>query len=297
MQHAGTRWVLIQRNPTSGTGKKRGELLSLVRRLKQHGFRPRLFGSRHRLDRFLSDPDRRAATVCVVAAGGDGTVGDVVNRCHGLPVAILALGTENLIARHLKLPADGAALADVIAAGNKRRLDAWTLNGRRFLIMAGFGFDAEIVRRTAERRSGNISKLTYAAPLWESLRDYAHPELRVFIDDGDRAEVAGLMIAVSLPAYALGLQIAGSAEGDDGVLDLRLFERRSAFQMVRYFYKVMQGEHEALPDVQSVRARRFRVESDEPIPIQIDGDFAGFTPATVELLPGGWEVYVPPSTR
>jgi hypothetical protein len=121
MQHAGPRRVVIQRNPTSGTGKKRGELLSLVRRLKVHGFSPRLFSSRQRLDRYLSNPERRAEVFCVVAAGGDGTVGDVVNRCHGLPVAILALGTENLIARYLKLPRDGSAVADMIAAGRRIR--------------------------------------------------------------------------------------------------------------------------------------------------------------------------------
>ncbi|MGE3317092.1 MAG: diacylglycerol kinase family protein, partial [Planctomycetaceae bacterium] len=158
MQHAGPRRVIIQRNPTSGTGRKRGELLGLVRRLRVHGYSPRLFSSRDRLDRYLSNPEHRTEVFCVVAAGGDGTVADVVNRCHGLPVAILALGTENLIARYLNLPRDGAAVADMIAAGHRRRLDTWSLNGRRFLIMAGFGFDAEVVRRTSEQRRGNISK-------------------------------------------------------------------------------------------------------------------------------------------
>ncbi|MGE3317631.1 MAG: diacylglycerol kinase family protein, partial [Planctomycetaceae bacterium] len=126
---------------------------------------------------------------------------------------------------------------------------------------------------------------------------YAHPGLRVFIDDSETAVPAGLAIAVNLPAYALGLRVADSAVGDDGLLDLRLFERGSAFQMVRYFYKVMNGGHERLPDVKSVRARRLRVESDDKTPVQVDGDFAGWTPATIERIPGGWEVFVPGPAR
>src|SRR3990172_1338542 len=141
-------WVVIQRNPMSGTGQERGEILQLISGLKRHGFRPRLFSSRENLARFLERPGQREQTACIVAAGGDGTVSDVVNRFPGLPVAMLPLGTENLIARYLKLPRDGRALAELIAAGRKRRLDACTLGDRRFLIMAGFGFDADVVRRT-----------------------------------------------------------------------------------------------------------------------------------------------------
>ncbi len=289
------RWVVIQRNPTSGSGRYRGEILQLVSRLKQHGFQPRLFSSRERLTHFLNRSESRDQIRCVVAAGGDGTVCDVVNRCAGLPVAVLPLGTENLIARYLGQPRDGRKLADVIAAGYSRRFDACSLNGRRFLIMAGFGFDAEVVRRTHARRRGNISRLTYARPIWESLRQYRHPSMRFWIDDEQEPIPAGFAVLVNLPVYALGLKVAGSAAPDDGFLDLRLFRRSSAFQMLRYLYKVKRGLHESLPDVLSFRIRRLRVESDEPVPVQVDGDPAGWTPATIAVVPASWEALLPES--
>jgi diacylglycerol kinase family enzyme len=87
--------------------------------------------------------------------------------------------------------------------------------------------------------------------------------------------------------------MAGSACGDDGILDLRLFQRGSAFQMWRYFFKVFGNCHERLGDVLSVRGSRIRIESDVPVPVQLDGDPAGWTPAEFRILPAAAEVLVP----
>ena len=102
------------------------------------------------------------------------------------------------------------------------------------------------------------------------------------------------MIA-NLPQYAMGLPIAPGAVGDDGLLDLRLFERPSGFQMFRYLYKVARREHESLPDVRVGRFRRLRIGSKTPVPIQCDGDPAGWTPAEVSVLPGALTLFVPES--
>lgn len=287
------RWVAIQRNPISGTGTRRGQILELVSGLRQRGFRPRIYKNRQRLMERLADPRQREELVCIVAAGGDGTVGDIINRFPGLPVAILPLGTENLLARYLKIPSSGKAVAEMIATGETRRLDLGEVSGRRFAVMASFGFDADVVRRTDARRTGPIRKLNYLQPIWESFRKYKYPELRIHIDQAATPLRACLLVAVNLPVYALRLPVAEAASGDDGLLDLKLFRRGSAFQMLRYFYKVAMGKHEALEDVQTVRTACFRVESDEPVPIQVDGDPAGWTPAEVRTLPAELEVFVP----
>ncbi|MCH8828435.1 MAG: hypothetical protein IID45_02540 [Planctomycetes bacterium] len=96
------------------------------------------------------------------------------------------------------------------------------------------------------------------------MRSYRYPELRVWVDDAEEPIPAKLVIVVNLNAYALGIQPAREACDNDGLLDLRLFERGSAFQMIRYFYKVVRGTHEKLEDVRSLRAARIRVESDVP---------------------------------
>ena len=290
-------WVAIQRNPTSGAGLQRAELLNLVSHLRRHGIRPRLFSRRDRLQQRLANPDERQSLVCLVAAGGDGTVADLANRLPGVPLAILPLGTENLLARHLGIPTDGRFVAEMIAERCTRAFDVGVVNGRRFTLMVTAGFDADIVHRTHARRTGHIRKWNYIQPILESLRSYRYPKMQVSVEGGDlpvdRPHSARLVVVANLPAYAMGLPLAMSAEGSDGLLDLRLFRRRSAFQMARYLYKVALRQHETLADVVSGRAKRVQITCDTPVPIQCDGDPAGFTPAEVSVLPGALTLIVP----
>jgi len=278
-------------------GVQRAEILALCAHLRRLGIRPHVFSRRERLTERLSRPDGRAGLVCLVAAGGDGTVGDLLNRFPGVPLTVLPLGTENLLARHLGIPSDGRFVAEIIAQGVTRRFDVGLLNGRRFTLMVSAGFDADIIHRTHARRRGNIQKWNYIQPILETLRSYRYPEMRVTVDaQGPRPEkpLAGrLVVVANLPEYALGLPIATGVAGDDGLLDLRLFQRPSAFQMVRYLYKVARRQHEELPDVRVSRVRSVRIDSDVPVPIQCDGDPGGWTPAEISVLPGALTLLVP----
>lgn len=284
-------WVVIQRNPRSGSGKTRGELVNLVKRLKSHGFRVRMFADRDRLDETIRNT--KGSPFAIVAAGGDGTVGSVANRWCGIPIAILPLGTENLIARYLKIKRDGTALADVIAAGRMRRLDTATLNDQRFLIVAGFGVDAAVVHRLDEVRTGTISHLSYVQPIVRTFRRYEYVPIRVYLDDNPDPLIGHQVMVVNLPAYALQMPFAAQAKGNDGLLDVRVFEKGTTFQMLKYCYKVARRKHETMPDVHCGTAKKIRVESDKPVFTQIDGDPAGFTPATIQVQPATIDFIVP----
>ena len=287
-----TRWVAVQRNPVSGAGPNRAAIVELIVRLREHGLLPRLFANRERLRRRLDDPRWREQLVGIVAAGGDGTVGDVINRFPGVPVAILPLGNENLLAGHLGIPRSGRAVADRIAANRRHALDVGVLGNRRFTLMASAGFDADVVHRTHAARTGHITRGRYVGPILRSLLRYRFHEMRLYIDDALTPMPARMAVIVNVPAYAIGLELAASARGDDGVLDLRLFEHGSIFRMILYFVRVLAGTHERMRDVRSVRASRVRIESDEPVPIQVDGDPAGRTPVEIHILPGALEVFV-----
>jgi len=239
----------------------------------------------------MTQPGRQVE--CIVAAGGDGTMGDVINRHPGVRIALLPLGTENLLARYLEVPRSGQAVARMIAAGSVRVLDLCRVGDRRFALMASIGFDADVIQRLHKSRRGNISRLSYVQPILESVRRYEYPQFRLWVDDAPNPRIARLAVIMNLPIYALGLSVARCATGDDGTLDLRLFLRGSAFQMVRYLCNLALGTHERLWDVESLRGRRVRIESDVPVPIQVDGDSAGFTPAEIDVLPGALEIIVP----
>lgn len=286
-------WVAIQRNPRSGAGPRRMLVIELIQQLRRHGIRPRLFSNREKMQQRLEAVDAENRPLCIVAAGGDGTVGDVMNRFPDVPITVLPLGTENLFARYLGIRRSGRQVADIIVAGKTRRFDVGEVNGRRFLLMMSCGFDADVVHRTDAARSGHIKKWTYLKPIWDALRKYQYPPMRVYIDESSKAVTARLVVITNVPGYAFRLRIVPAARVDDGRFDVRLFERGSAFQMLRYFYKVVIGRYDSLSDVQALQARQIRIESDVPVPIQMDGDPAGMTPATVTILPSALEVFAP----
>ena len=290
------RTVVIQRNPRSGTGWRRGLVYDLVTQLRSQGFRPRLFKSRERLDRWLADPQHRADVYCLVAAGGDGTLSDLVNRQPGLPITLLPVGTENVLAQGLGIPASGLGVARMIAAGNRRRLDLGELNGRRFVLMVSAGFDAEVVHRVHRSRRGHLSHWSYVPAVVQALWGYAHPQMRVWSGRETSPAPARLVIVVNFPRYALGLRVASGARTDDGLLDARLFARGSRFQMLRYFCSLWWSRPEKLADVACLTTNELRLESDQPVPLQADGDPAGTTPAVLRVLPGALELLVPAPT-
>ncbi len=278
-------WVAIQRNPTSGSGQRNQLIVELITELRRLGIRPRLFSNRERLKKYLTDPQRLQNLLCLVAAGGDGSVGDLVNRYPDLPVAILPLGTENLLARYLKIAPSGMQVARMIAANRRRRFDTGMIRDRRFLIMASLGFDAAVIHLMQQQRQGHITRWSYFNVIWSAICLYRHPTMKIFLDGSATPLTGRLAVITNIPMYALKLPIAPQALGDDGLLDLHLFRQGSLLQILRYLYHIVRGSHESLPDVLHATGKSMYIECEQPIPIQVDGDACGVTPVTISVDP------------
>jgi diacylglycerol kinase family enzyme len=239
----------------------------------------------------------------VIAAGGDGTVAEIVNRTSPqINIAVFPLGTANLLARYLGIDRNPQNLAQTIVAGNVVRLDAGRANGRIFLLMVGCGFDAYVVEQLHTARQGHISYWSYVRPILRSIRSYEYPELRVYCDppppggrSGEQPITARWAFVVNLPGYAGGLQIAPRAVGTDGLLDVCTLRRGWLWHGLRYLSYVRFGRHERLADCRTALVRRLRIESDSPVPYQLDGDPGGVLPLEVEVLPRRLSVIVPAS--
>ncbi|WP_425619331.1 diacylglycerol kinase family protein [Anatilimnocola sp. NA78] len=229
----------------------------------------------------------------VVAAGGDGTIALLANHTPpGAPLAILPLGTENLLAKYLELSADTAVLAQIIADGYTQHFDMGEANGQLFSLMAGCGFDAEVVRRLHSDRRGNIHHWSYIKPILDSIRNYEYPELRVRYAPSDQLgdelteEVAARWVfVVNIPRYAGGLNIAPGAEGNDGLLDVCTFREGSLWNGLVYLGGVLLGQHESMQDYSHIRTRRLVVTAEPEAPYQLDGDPGGTLPVEIIVRP------------
>ena len=297
------RRVLISVNPKAGRRSGQALAHSLSEMLGEQGLLPLaaecIEDLEEKAHRWMETGELRA----VVAAGGDGTVALVANHTPpGTPIAVLPLGTENLLSKYLHISADSAAVCRTIVDGNVQRMDAGLANGRVFLLMVGCGFDADVVRRLHEARQGNIHHLSYAKPILDSIRNYDYPELRISCDTTE-AELdptappsvvtARWAFVVNLPRYAFGLGIAPAADGGDGLLDVCTFKEGSLWNGLRYLSAVWMGRAENWEECVRMRTPRLRIESDRPAPYQLDGDPGGFLPVDVRVLPGRLTLLVP----
>jgi diacylglycerol kinase family enzyme len=294
--------VLIGFNSMAGARDAKEAVEKLQAALARRDLAVEIFTDRDALAQ-RADSEHRAGTLCaLVAAGGDGTASDLVNRTMpGVPIALLPLGTENLVARYFGLTSDPVQLADTIAARNTVRLDAGRANGRLFLLMAGCGFDAEVVHRLHAGRRGHISQWSYAKPIAAAIRSYRYPEFRItYRLNAPESEtsiehmlVARWAFIANLPSYAGRLCFSPRATADDGRLDICAFHGSSCWSGMRYLIGVLSGRHEAMRDCVTARATQITIEADEPVPYQLDGDPGGMLPLAIDVLPRRMTLVVP----
>jgi len=286
--------VLISANPNAGAGSGTDLVGQLTQELTHAGFEVQRISQIDQLAPGIKAAYQSGRLRTVVAAGGDGTVALATNHTpESVPITIFPLGTENLLSKHLELTADPKTTTNVILDGQPVRLDAGKAGDQIFLLMIGCGFDANVIHELHASRTGHIRHSSYLKPIWQSIRSYSYPKIQIHFPEStedpsfpNKVELASWVFLFNLPRYAFGLPLAPDADGSDGLLDLCTFEHGSFWQGLRYLTGIFAGDCNSWSDCQKKRVRKVRLESDQPVPVQLDGDPAGFLPLDVEILPG-----------
>jgi len=285
------RQVVIAVNPNAGATATAKAADQLAEELVGRGFQ---VGIESDIDKLIETVKSRPGLRCVVAAGGDGTVGMLANRLpKHTPLSILPQGTENLLAKHLNVPFAPAGVAEMIDRGVFAQLDAGLANGQLFLVMASCGFDAEVVRQVHKARKGNISHWAYAKPIIDSIRKYKYPTLSIFCDDQKKPIRAKWSFVFNAPRYAMGLPIADQADAMDGQLDLCAFRGGNLVNGLMYLTGVVFRRHRRWKDTKVAVAKKIRIEAEDEVPYQIDGDPGGYLPLEIEIVPQRLNINVP----
>jgi YegS/Rv2252/BmrU family lipid kinase len=236
----------------------------------------------------------------IVAAGGDGTLNEVVNGLADpgrVPLAPLALGTANMLAGALGIPRDPKALAALVEGDAIRRIDlglAAAPGARaRFLGVAGVGFDAMVTEAVRRTRAGALGYHGYALPILRTLRGYTEPRLRVRLDAG-APQPCGFAIVAKLPNYGGLFAVTPDARPDSGRLDACLFLDASFPGLVRSVWPAWRGRLAERADCRVVAASRIAIDSEGGrVPVQLDGDAWATTPVELALEPRVVPIVVP----
>ncbi len=220
----------------------------------------------------------------IVAAGGDGTVNEVVNGIAGssATLGILPLGTMNVFATELGLPKALGECWKVIEAGATREIDLPEANGHAFVQVAGVGLDAQALEATSWDFKRNLGPLSY---LISATQVAARKPPRLFADaDGTPCEGPFVLIGNGR-LYGGPFPVFPKAKIDDGLLEVLVFKILGYLDIVRYLHAVFFGTHADLHDVEYFQAKRLSVSSDQDVPVEVDGEVIGNVPVTFWFHP------------
>ena len=281
--------VLLVENPNAGARDKQVLLNDLREGLLSAGFSVEQESEPEKIRQHINAASRSEedTLACVICAGGDGTIGMVANWTNATtPLAILPLGTENVLAKQLGFRPDIRQLIDRIRSSKTFSIDAGEANGQLFLAVASVGFDAEVVRLLSAQRTGHIDHTTWIAPILRAIGGYHFPLIRVWTEGKKKAIHTRWAFVLNVPRYALGLKFVAEGDCTDGQLDLCCFRGGHWWNGICYFIGVVFGWHRSWRDTHVEQATSILIESDEAVPYQLDGDPGGELPVRIRVLPG-----------
>ena len=220
----------------------------------------------------------------VVAAGGDGTIHEVVNGIAGTEAALglLPIGTMNVFATELGLPANNLDFCwDIIRRGKTRLIDLPTANEKHFAQLAGVGLDAQVVKETSlalKRSFGPLSYLIQAAQIAARVP----PRLSIQSDNTSIDEGSFVLVGNGR-LYGGPFPFFKHALIDDGLFDVVVFKRLSYLDMIRYLQNVLFSSEIRAPEVEYFQTRSLRVQSEQTVPVELDGELAGNCPGEFRI--------------
>jgi diacylglycerol kinase (ATP) len=237
----------------------------------------------------------------VVAAGGDGTIAEVITGLAGgeVPLGIIPQGTGNQLAANLGIPSNVERAVEVAVNGSAVPMDLGQLgNGRYFALMAGAGWDAEVMSAASRELK---ERWGFGAYLFAGLRRAATPPSALFRITADDMEfeirAASVIIAntgqLVYDLLPMELRIGPGVSFHDGLLDICVFAPRNLPDIAAVLWRVASRRYTGDERMIYLQAREIRIEADPAVITQVDGDCAGETPLTARAVAGGVDVLVP----
>ena len=285
--------AVIIGNPNSGRAGSKGYLERCAKILRSGGLTVEILNTEH--------PDHATELASsidsslVVAAGGDGTINEVVNGLAGkdATLGILPLGTANVLAREIGLPLDVERACERILRGERARIDLGVATNResverRFACMAGIGFDAHVVRAVTPRLKRYLRGLAFPLTAFKVLAKEDFPPVQVI--QGDTTWVTRFAIIANGHYYGGDFRVSHPGLLTNGELEAILVERVSVLLRPDILGRIL-ARRPLDRTMRSFTARELRAcAPDAEVPVQLDGEVWGSLPMSFRVEPRTLEV-------
>jgi YegS/Rv2252/BmrU family lipid kinase len=230
----------------------------------------------------------------IIAAGGDGTIHEVVNGLANstATLGLLPIGTVNVFAMELGLPSNNLELCwDIIQGDHTRLVDLPSANEKYFVQLAGVGLDAQVVKETSARLKRNFGPLSY---LISAAQVASRRPPRLFIESEDTSVEEGSFVLVGNGRrYGGPFPFFKQAVIDDGLLDVVVFKQLGYLEIIKYLQDVFFSSEIRLPEVEYFQTRALRVTSEQHVPVELDGELVGTCPVEFQMRERALRVLAP----
>lgn len=244
----------------------------------------------------LAEKLAREGHEIVVAAGGDGTVNEVLQGIcrvnaqrspHETQTAlgILPVGTMNVFSLELGMPStDISRCWNMITRSGLSEIDLWQANDQYFVQLAGVGFDAEIIQETPWERKKKFGPLSYVMSAMQVLMK-KQPTLTV--QSAGKPDMHGSVVLIGAGKHYGGpVPVFPKASNQDGLLDVIIFRGFGGLEFAQMFRSILERGYETADDIDYLQLREFTVMSQPDAPFEVDGELAhGTTPVVFKPAP------------
>ncbi|MFH2000165.1 MAG: diacylglycerol kinase family protein [Planctomycetota bacterium] len=210
----------------------------------------------------------------VVVAGGDGSINEALKELAGTatPLGILPFGTVNVFAREMRIPLHPLEAAHVFFKSHAKAFDVGRIGERRFLLMAGYGFDARVLRATPSFLKRVFGRYAYLLTALSLIPFHKDRPVHVYAGGSVSPQIAHFAVFSNARCYAGNYVVAPEADMHDGLLDAILFDCPGRLGLFRIFAALFLNRLSNQPWITRVRTDRIRLESHDTSLFQIDGD-------------------------
>jgi diacylglycerol kinase (ATP) len=292
-------------NPASANGSTGKRWPEIARRAAAAGLNGDALLSRAPGE--LTELARRATdegAQLLVVVGGDGSVNEVVNGIagrDGVEIAVIARGTGWDFARSLGLPRDLDRAIAVALGSTTRTIDLGRVTYRTwsgaeaqsfFANVASAGMSGAIAQRANDTSKALGGKASYVWATFAVFARWSNSEVEVSVDGEQRRARMHDVVVANGSSFGGGMKICPDAEADDGAFDVLLIGDLTKRDLMLTLPKTFRGKHLPHPKAELLRGATVTVDSPEPLPIQLDGEQPGTTPARFEIVPRALRVRV-----
>jgi YegS/Rv2252/BmrU family lipid kinase len=234
----------------------------------------------------------------VAAVGGDGTVSAVADAlaCRDVPLAIIPLGTGNLLARELGIPLQMEAACELMIEQPKiQYIDAMRVRDRTFISHISLGVYSQIIEATTPNMKQKFGRLAYIRTLLKGIRERSYWRFSLLVDGQPYHYHASMILAANIGEVGVPpLRWGPAIDPSDGRIDLCIVRAHTVSEYAQMIWKALRGQQDHAPQLSYLHAyQSVTIRADRAVPVRADGEIIGESAVTINILPQALEVIVP----